>query len=361
MKKILILTNSLLGLCSFRMEVVQKLAKKYQVMIGAPDEEGITELQKTGCRTVKTPMSRRGMNPFQDYGLYCRYKEIICAYTPDMVLLYTIKPNIYGGCACRRLHVPYISTITGLGTTFQKENLLKKAVTLMYRIGLRDAECIFFQNQSNSQIFDKLRICGKKSRLVSGSGVNLKKHAYEPYPEDGKIRFFAVGRIMKEKGIEEFLAAAQKFHSDKVSFEWIGGTYEEDYQEIMAEYDKKGIVTDHGHQSEMHTFYKQASALIHGSFHEGMSNVMMEAAATGRPVLASNVSGCKEIFEEGITGFGFEPGNQESLFAVIEKFLALPWEKRAEMGQLARKKMEREFDREFVIQAYMEEIQNLTD
>lgn len=355
-KTILILANASTGVYDFRNELMLALLKKYRVVVSVPDDLCVRELAAEGCEIIHTPIDRRGVNPKEDLGLFRAYCRLLKELKPDLVLTYTIKPNIYGGCACRLKRVPYFATITGLGSAFQKGTVFRKMIICMYRAGLRGARCVFFQNARNRELFQGYGIIGKKDKLVSGSGVNLDTHRAEEYPMDEKTRFLFIGRIMREKGIEEFLEAAKRFHSEAVSFELLGYC-DEDYQEKLDQYESQGIIIQHGFHTDVRSFLKEASALILPTYHEGMSNVLMEASATARPVIASRISGCMEVFEEGITGLGCEPGNAESLMEAIRKFLGLSREERAKMGIAARKKMEREFDRNRVTASYMEEIE----
>ncbi|MCI9096728.1 MAG: glycosyltransferase family 4 protein [Lachnospiraceae bacterium] len=355
MKKILILANSSGGLYDFRNELVEKLLKEYRVSVSLPDEVRTRELADEGCKVIHTPINRRGVNPAEDFRLLLNYRKLLKEEKPDLVLTYTIKPNIYGGFCCRRMKIPYLVTVTGLGSTFQKQGLLLKMIVTMYRAGLKRAECVFFQNEENRKIFEQYKIKGKKGRLVKGSGVSLKRHTFEEYPKEGLTRFLFVGRMMREKGIEELLEAAEVLHGPEVVFELLGYC-DEDYQDRLDDCERKGYIRQLGFHPDVHEYLKQSSALVLPTYHEGMSNVLMEAAATGRPVIATNVSGCKEIFEEGVTGFGCEPKSGGELIRALQKFLALPRQERAAMGRRAREKMEREFDREKVVKDYYEEI-----
>lgn len=354
-QKILILANSSGGLYDFRNELVLKLLEEYQVTVSLPDEVRTKELSEEGCKVIYTPINRRGVNPLEDLKLLQSYRRIIKQETPDLILTYTIKPNIYGGFCSRFMKIPYISTVTGLGSTFQRKGMLLKMIVAMYRVGLKKAECIFFQNEENKNIFKRYNIKGKDSRLVSGSGVNLKRHNFEPYPEGDEIHFLFVGRMMKEKGIEELLSAAKELHGQNAIFELLGYC-DENYQDRLNAEEKDGVIKQLGFDPDVHEYIKNCSALVLPTYHEGMSNVLMEASATGRPVIASNISGCMEIFEEGVTGFGAEPGSSEDLICAIRKFQALSVEERAAMGRNARTKMEREFDRNKVVGVYINEI-----
>lgn len=354
-QKILILANSSGGLYDFRNELVLKLLEEYQVTVSLPDEVRTKELSEEGCKVIYTPINRRGVNPLEDFKLLQSYRKLIKQETPDLILTYTIKPNIYGGFCSRLMKIPYISTVTGLGSTFHKKGMLLRMIVAMYRVGLKKSECIFFQNEENKKIFERYNIKGKDSRLVSGSGVNLNRHNFEPYPEGDEIHFLFVGRMMKEKGIEELLSAAKELHGQNVIFELLGYC-DEDYQDRLNEEEKDGVIKQLGFDPDVHEYIKNCSALILPTYHEGMSNVLMEASATGRPVIASDISGCREIFEEGVTGFGCEPKSNEDLIRAIRKFLALSVEERAAMGRNARIKMGREFDRNKVVGVYINKI-----
>lgn len=361
-KKILILANSASGLYDFRNELLLALLEEFEVHVSLPDEERAPQLALEGCLVHHTDLDRRGINPLKDIGLFVRYLKLIQRIRPSVVLTYTIKPNIYGGLCARLLKTPYITNITGLGSAFEKEGMLKKLVTFLYRTALKKAECVFFQNEKNRDLFTELGITGKKSRLVPGSGVNLERHTPAEYPsKEEPIKLLFVGRIMKEKGIDELLYAAERITGEygNVRFELVG-SYEDDYKALLEEKEKEGIVHLTGYQSHIRPFYEAAAAAVMPSYHEGMSNVVLEASATARPVLASDIPGCREGFDEDVTGIGFAPRDGEAFLTAVRKFLQLSYEERMEMGKNARLKMEREFDRKIVVNAYLEEIGKCT-
>ena len=361
MSKVLILANSSGGLYDFRNELLLRLLKAgHEVLTSLPDDLRTKDIAEEGCRVIHTEINRRGMNPVQDLRLIRSYRKLLKEEKPDLVITYTIKPNIYGGYLCRRLHIPYITTITGLGSTFEREGFTKKLIVRMYRTGLKGCECIFFQNAENRDIFRTLGIRGKADQLVGGSGVDLKRHTQEPYPghQDDVTRFVYIGRLMREKGTDEYLAAAQAMHEkygDLVSMATIGYC-DEDYQTRLDELTARGMLKVIPYQKDIHPYLREADAVVMPSWHEGMSNVLMEASATGRPVLASDISGCRELVEDGTTGFLFTAGDAQSLIQAMTRFMETTPEKRAQMGLAARKKMEREFDRQCIIDAYMDKI-----
>ncbi len=357
-KKVLILANCASGLYDFRNELLLALLREYEVHISLPDEEEVPELAKEGCIVHHTELERRGMNPLKDSKLLFGYYGLMKKLCPDVVLTYTIKPNIYGSLCARFRNIPYIVNITGLGSAFEEDGLLRKLVVFLYKTALKKAECVFFQNKRNCEIFEGFHIKGQKMRLVPGSGVNLERHAFEEYPsKEEPVRILFVGRIMKEKGTDELLYAAEQIKAEypDVCFE-IVGNYEDDYKALIGEKEKAGILSLTNYQKEIHPFYKKCSAAIMPSYHEGMSNVILEAAATGRPVLASDIPGCREGFDDGVSGVAFAPRDKEACLNGIRRFLNLSYEERKEMGLNARRKMEREFDRKKVVDAYLEEI-----
>lgn len=362
MNKVVILTNSINGLYNFRKELIEKLIeKKLEVVIVAPEDEKTSYFLKIGCKCVDLCISRRGTNPITDFKLLLTYLKILINYKPDVVLTYTIKPNVYGGLACRILSIPYIVNITGLGDSIENGGIVKKISLFLYKIGLKKAKCVFFQNKLNQSFFLNNKIVKGNSRLIPGSGVNIEKFTFEEYPkEDSEIKFLFIGRIMKAKGIEELFEAAIRIKKDysNVQFHIIGSS-EEDYSELLKKLEMNKVLKYHGRQNNIHSFIKNSHAIIHPSHHEGMSNVLLEAASTGRPVIASNIPGCKETFDENISGIGFEVKNVDSLVKAIKKFIELPYEEKKRMGIAGRRKVENEFDRNFVIDAYIEEIEKI--
>jgi glycosyltransferase involved in cell wall biosynthesis len=362
--KILILSNSSMGLYKFRKELLEALiGRDNEVYVSVPFDEYVPKLELLGCRFINTSIDRRGTNPIKDIKLLFFYINLIKCISPDIVLTYTIKPNVYGGIACRVTKTPYLTNITGLGTSVENKSLIQRISLTLYRIGLKKASCVFFQNEPNRQFFIDKRIIKSKNRLIPGSGVNLKQYKYEEYPNDnGTIKFLFIGRIMRSKGVDELLEAAKKIKAQysNVQFDLIG-FIEENYSQRLKDLECIGVIKYHGQQNDVQSFIKQSHATILPSYHEGMSNVLLESASTGRPVLASKVTGCIETFDEGVSGFGFQVKNVNSMIEAVNKFITLPYYKKVAMGIAARKKMEKEFDRNIVVNAYLEEIYSARD
>ena len=359
--KVLVLTNHLFGLYKFRLELLEKLKREsYDVLVSAPFDSHSDIKDKMAVEVVQNVfLDRRGTNPIKDLKLVRYYKSLIRKYDPDVVLTYTIKPNVYGGYVCGRLGVPYIVNVTGLGTSLENEGIIQKITLFLYRAGLKHACKVFFQNIENRQfMIDKGVVREEQTNLLPGSGVNTVYYDYLPYPDESNgIVFTTIGRIMKDKGIDELLSAAceiRKKHSD-VTFRLIG-EFDEAYEEKIIDLDKQGVIQYLGFQEDVRKFVSESHAIIHASYHEGMSNVLLEAASMGRPVIATDVPGCRETFDSGVTGIAFKPKSVESLIEAIEDFLSLDKEKHIEMGKAGRDKIVREFDRKIVIDKYMFEI-----
>ena len=357
--RIVILTNADIGLYKFRKELVEKLCKEHEVYIVLPEGEFIAPLKQLGCKFIPFEFNRRGTNPIADFTQITRYIKLLKELKPDIVLTYTIKPNVYGGIACRMTEIPYIANVTGLGTTIENGGLLSFISISLYKVGLKGASCVFFQNKENQKLFVDRRIVKGKTRLIPGSGVNLQMHCVEPYPDDkGETRFLFVGRIMKDKGIGELLEAMKLIHKEypNVTLDIVGWS-DEDYSDALKKAEQDGSVRYHGLQSDVHPFYTNCHCAVLPSYHEGTANVMLEASSTGRPVITSRVPGCQETFDEGVTGFGCDVKSTESLVEAMRKFLSLSQEQRREMGFAARTKMKMEYDRNIVLEAYQEEIE----
>lgn len=357
-KKIVVLANNDVGLYNFRKELLERLIKEgWEVCILLPNGDKIVELQKLGCVFYELPIDRRGTNPIRDFGLFLRIRKLLKRIKPEMVLTYTIKPNIYGGMAARFLHIPYVANITGLGTAVEYSGILQLITVQMYRIALKKAKCVFCQNKGNMEFIVNHRMVKGRLKLLPGSGVNLQRFALQEYPEDGAINFVFISRIMKEKGINEYLGAAAeiKMKYPNVQFH-ICGFCEEEFEDRLNKMQEEGIVEYHGMVQDVRVILKDMHCAVLPSYHEGMSNVLLEAAATGRPLIASNIPGCRECIEDGTSGFLVEVGNTVDLIEKIETFVNRPYNQKKEMGMEARKKVEQLFDRQQIVDAYMEEI-----
>lgn len=352
MKKVLILANNDVGLYQFRQELIAELLKNNKIYISLPYGDMIEPLKKMGCKFIDTPVDRRGLNPIKDMELFIYYMELLKKVKPDLVITYTIKPNIYGSLACEQLRIPYAVNITGLGTAFQKKGALRALVTMMYKVSLRKAKVVFFENCENRQIFIDEKIVHKnKTCLLNGAGVNLEKFPYIDYPTDREpVRFLFIGRVMREKGVNELFKAMRMLRKDGIncSLDVVGG-YEENYESIIRRFEKEGWLNYHGFQADVRPFITNCHCFVLPSWHEGMANTNLECAASGRPVITNNIHGCLEAVIDGKSGFLCEKQNARSLYEAMKKLVELPVEDRAEMGKCGRKHMVEVFDKRKVV------------
>ena len=361
-KKVMIFANNDVGLYNFRKELLERLIRDgNQVYCSLPFGEKTPLLSDLGCECIDTKISRHGTNPFEDFGLLIQYLKILKKVKPDIVFTYTIKPNVYGGLACTLKKIPYAANVTGLGNAIENGGLMQRLTLFLYRIGLKKAETVFFQNSANRDFMVSKKIVKAKNDLLPGSGVNLDTNSYESYPvNDDNVIFLIIGRIMKAKGTDEILEAAKEIKKEypNVIFRFIG-SYDGAYQQKIKEAVDNGTVEYIGEQSDIHSFIKESHATLHASYHEGMSNVLLETAASGRPIIATDVPGCRETYDNGISGISFKPKDTGDLVRAVKDFLSLSYNQKEEMGKYGRLKMEKEFDRNIIVNKYMEVVKDI--
>ncbi len=353
--------NDSSGMYNFRQELMQRLLDEgYCVAFSVPYGEYVSSLKEMGCEYVPIEYDRSGKKPLKELKLITDYRRLLKKGTYDAVLLYTIKPTLYAGFWCRMRKIPYLVNITGLSPAVTEYPLLRMFCFMLYRFVLKRAEMVFFQNEQNRYMFEKAKAVGLQTRLLPGSGVNLNKHRYEEYTESGLLRILYVGRIFKLKGISEWLDAIHTLQKQNAGliFEFVGEC-DEEYKDVIAKLNRNGKIRYYGVSRNPHEYMKRAQAVIMPSYSEGMSNVLLEASACGRPILASRVQGCREILVEGVTGFGFEPHSSKSILEAVRKFLELTCEERRQMGRKGRRYVEKHFSRELIIEAYMQEIKKI--
>lgn len=350
-KKILVVTNHSYMLWQFRRELIQRLMEDAEVVISTPFVGHEQDFAAMGCRMLETDVDRRGINPVTDFRLYNTYVKILKTERPDMVVTYSIKPNIYAGFVCRLHKIPYCVNVQGLGTAFQKK-WLAKIVTVMYRMALKKAKTVFFENAENAKIFREKKITPAwQQTVLPGAGVNLESYSYQEYPNNDKVRFLYLGRIMKEKGMDELFWAVQELRKECAGQFVLDlvGFFEDEYKEQVEKMTQDGIAVFHGFQENPRPYYGKADCVVLPSYHEGMSNVLLEAAATGRPLITSDIPGCREAVKQGISGLLCPVKDRNALLHTMEDFLKLSKEEREVMGRAGRKYMEEQYDKEKVV------------
>lgn len=352
MSKILIITNHSYMLYRFRLELIQALMKDHEVVLSMPFVGHEDDFRTLGLRCINTDVDRRGLNPKTDFHLFQVYRRLLRDERPDLVITYSIKPNIYGGLACRMAGIPYCANVQGLGTAFERRGLAQ-FVTVLYRLALAKARTVFFENRANADEFLKRHILPPgRETVLPGAGVNLDKYPCLPYPQNDVIHFLYLGRIMQEKGMDELFAATERLHEElggRVILDLVG-FFEDAYKSRVEQLQKSGIAVFHGFQSDPLPFYAAADCVVLPSYHEGMSNVLLEAAAVGRPVITSDIPGCREAVDDGASGYLCQPRDAGSLYAQMRRMVDLPLDARQAMGRAGREKIVREFDKKRVVQ-----------
>ena len=358
--KIALIANDTTFIYNLRREVLEKLVEEgHQVTVLCQFRSHREALEQIGCQIYDIPIGRRSTNPLADIRLLYNFFQVLKKINPDVVFTNNIKPNVYAGIACRMLGIKYVPNITGLGTPVENPGKLQFLAIRLYKYGVAGADTIFFQNEENVRFFEQHHMLPKNSHvcLLPGSGVNLQTHPKLPYSPGDVVHFLFVARLLKEKGIELYLSAAKRIvqNHPNVMFHICGGCDDPKYRKIVKEAENAGYLQYHGEQNNMRPYFQMAHCVVHPSYYpEGMSNVLLEAAASGRPVIATDRSGCRETVDAGKSGYLIPIKDEDALVAALEDFLGLTWEERAALGNAGRMKMEHEFDRQMVVRKYMD-------
>lgn len=358
MQRILILSDDSFSLWQFRRELISTmLASEMEVLISAPAGDHAGALQAMGCKLIPTAVSSKEGRFQQSIRLRKRYQQILKNEKPDMVITYGTQPNILGGMSCGQAKVPHCANVQGLGSLFQTP-LRSFFATLVCRAALKNSKAVFFENAASAAFFQEKKIIKEAQQVIlPGAGVNLRHYTQQPYPNNDPIRFLYLGRMKKEKGMDELLAAIKMLYDDcyEVRLDLVGEP-DDAYKEQLEALKLPGIVAVHGFQEDPRPFYAACDCVVMPSHAEGMSNVLLEAAATGRPVIASYIPGCREAVDEARTGFTYRTQDKYALFDAMKRIAAMPRSQRKEMGILGRRRMEELFDKQIVVEDTMNAI-----
>lgn len=375
---IALLTNNDDDVYCFRLELIQAiLASGYRMLISCPGGPKFEVMEEIGLRKNhefiydNPPIDRRGTNVANDGKLMLHYRNLFKKYAPAVVLTYTAKPNVYASLVAHQLHIPVINNVTGLGSVVNKSGLKQKVILWLFRKAYRGSACIMFQNSTNMQLAKKLGWIKGDYELIPGSGVALDRFPVQDYPEGGDgvegepIIFNYIGRILHDKGVDDYIEAAKRIKEKypKTEFNMLGfiEPTENHYEADLDELGNRGIVCYRGSQKDVRPWIKRAHAIIHPSIYgEGMSNVLLENASSGRLIITTDNPGCIETVDNGISGFVYHGGDVDALVQKIETVVRdLPNSARKQMGLEGRKKIEREFSRDVVIKAYIDKIEGI--
>lgn len=357
--KVLFLVNHEIVIYNFRKEIVERLLSEgYEVIISSPYGEKIDELVSMGCQFVEADMDRHGTNFISEFKLIRYYSNLFNEVKPDIILGFTIKPNIYGALAAKRKNIPFVANITGLGSAVENQGMLQKIAIRLYKIAFTDIQTVFFQNRENRQFFIDNNIAVDKHKMLPGSGVNLEQFYPLEYPSNEIIEFVFISRIMKEKGIDQYLEAAEyitkKYPNTKFH---VCGFCEEEYEKNLRDYQNRGIIIYHGMVDDVRNILKQTHCTVHPTYYpEGLSNVLLESAASERPLITTDRSGTREVVDDGVNGYLIETKDSNDLIIKLEKFIKLEYSKKIRMGKMGRQKVLNEFNREIVVNRYLKEL-----
>lgn len=361
MSKVLFLANHFITLHSFRKEMIKRVIDDgHEVWLSLPEDPDNVFFENMGCNIIPTKISRRGLNPIKDLQLIHSYKRIFNKIQPDIAFSFTIKPNIYGTLASNSTGYKQICNITGTGATFLKKGFVATICMNLYRISVRRCYKTFFQNTGDRDFFISHGMVDKdKCDMLPGSGCNLEQHSFKPLPPTEHLNFIYIGRVMKLKGIDEYLACAQAIHKKfpNTTFYIAGWNEEPEYMKKVELAQKEGYIEYLGFRKDIDKWIERCHCTILASYGgEGVPNVLLESAATGRICIASNINGSRDVIDDGKTGYLFEAGNAKDLISKVEKFVLLSDEEKSKMGIMGREKIEKEFDRNIVIDKYIKEV-----
>jgi galacturonosyltransferase len=369
-----LLTNNDDDVFCFRLELLQAIREAgYELLISCPDgpKFSMPEMRELEYLYDDPDIDRRGTNVIRDGKLLLHYRRLFRKHRPAVVLTYTAKPNVYGSMAAHSLKIPVINNVTGFGSVLNKTGVMRAFIMTLFKSAYHRSACIMFQNSTNMKLARDLGMVKGECRLIPGSGVNTERFPLQPYPQGGDGRggetvvFNYIGRVLRDKGVDDYIEAARRIKAEypKTEFNMLGfiEPTESHYEAELEALGKEGVVLYRGSQKDVKPWILRSHAIIHPSVYgEGMSNVLLENASSGRPLITTDNPGCMETVENGVTGFLYHGGDADALTERIKAFLALPNEARRQMGERGREKVKAEFSRDVVVRAYLDKIGQLT-
>ncbi|TVR44873.1 MAG: glycosyltransferase family 1 protein [Rhodobacteraceae bacterium] len=361
--------NAAWNIWNFRRPLVEALqADGHRVTVLAPPDDAVKDLERLGCRVQALEMSVKGLNPLEDLKLQRRFARIFHETRPDAVLSYTIKNNVFGARAAKSVGVPFLPNVTGLGTAFLSGKLLQTVTEQLYRRSFAGLPVVFFQNEDDRDLFlDRHLLTADQVRLLPGSGIDLDRFALTAMPDpDAPPIFLMIARLLRDKGVVEFVEAARrvKARHPKARFQLLGAVGSENRSAIdratLEGWMAEGVVDYLGTTADVRPAIAAASCVVLPSYREGAPRTLIEAAAMARPLVTTDVPGCRAVVEDGVSGFLCAARNADSLSDAMERFLALSPDARRAMGAAGRAKMEREYDQALVVDAYRKALAQIT-
>lgn len=362
MKRLLFSGNTAWSMYNFRKEVLQACVKQgYSVFVAAPKEAHFQEkIEALGCTFIPIKLSAKSVNPFHDIALFFDYRKLLKTYQIDYCFLYTVKPNIYGSLAAMSLKIKHIPMVTGLGSAFIKKNFISALVTKLYKISFKRADQIWLLNEDDRQVFLENHIVpdNKITILSGGEGINLEDFPLVELPNDEPI-FLLYARMLWDKGVGEFVTAARTLKQEfpNVRFQLLGFIGVDNPTAIAREqidaWVSEGIIEYLGTTSDVRPMVQAASCIVLPSYREGMPLSLLEGGAMGRPLVATDVPGCKDIVDDGVNGFLCKAADSETLTQAMRKVICMTPQQRSEMGLVGYRKIKERFDVNNVILKYL--------
>ncbi len=362
--KITIALNTSWNLVNFRSGLIRALVERgYEVVAIAPDDEYSPRLKALGCRFVALPMDNKGTNPLRDLLLFVRFYNLFRRERPDVFLAYTPKPNIYGSFAAQLLGIPVVNNIAGLGATFIRKSWLTSLVLLLHKAALANSRHVFFQNQDDMKVFlERDLVDADKVSRLPGSGVDLEVFRSVNKSTEGDFTFLLVARMMWNKGVGEYVEAARivRARYPRVRFKLLGFLDVKNPTAIsraqMSAWVAEGVVEYLGQTDDVKPYFAACDCAVLPSYREGVPRSLLEAAAMGCPIVASDAPGCKDALDDGISGLLCRVKDSVDLAEKLMQMVAMPQQARKKMGEAGRRKMVREFDENIVIGRYLQVI-----
>jgi glycosyltransferase involved in cell wall biosynthesis len=364
-RHIFVTVNQAWNISNFRRSVIKALLEDgHRVTVLAPPDETVAKLEQMGCAFIPLEMDNDGLNPLRDLALLRRMRATFAVHRPDVILSYTIKNNIYGALAARSLRIPFLPNVSGLGTAFLSRGLLRRVAEGMYRAAFASVPAVFFQNSEDRDLFIERRLVREaQARLLPGSGIDLEHFAPAGYPPaEAAPVFLMIGRLLRDKGVHEFVEAAalvKQVHPE-ARFQLLGAVASQNRTAIdratVAAWEQSPGIEYLGTCEDVREHIAPAHCVVLPSYREGAPRALIEAAAMARPLIATDVPGCRSVVEDGVNGFLCQARSGESLAQACFRFLDLPREEQVALGLAGRDKMEREFDEARVVSAYRQAI-----
>jgi len=366
---ILMTANSAWNIINFRRPVVRALLHQgHTVTVLAPSDDSVSEIKQFGCKFIPLIMNVKGLNPIDDLMLLRTFKNVLHSEKPDVVLSYTIKNNIFGAMAATSFRIPFIPNVTGLGTAFLSGGMLQSLAERLYRHAFARLPAVFFQNEDDRDLFLRRGLIrNNQARILPGSGINLSYFSPANFPtSDAPPVFLMIARILRDKGVVEFVEAARavkRTHPEAV-FQLLGAMDAENRSAIspatVRQWEEEGDIYYLGTTKDVRSAIAAAHCIVLPSYREGAPRTLIEAAAMARPIIATDVPGCRSVVNDHKTGFLCQPRNSVSLAHVCIQFLELTHDAKLAMGIAGRAKMECEFDEGIIVEAYLEAVANVT-